>query len=104
MRSGLGGCAKRVGIRKYLTSQWNSEFLSSKGGKKMTIELQVDRHPSGNLTLKQRVKGEAMWADILKPSGVWANSDHTEFYRVTARYIAELSNQGHTLSYRDPSY
>lgn len=99
-----GNVLKKAGVRKYLTSQWNSDFLSPEDDEAMNIELQVDRHPSGNLTLKQRVAGEAMWVDVLEPSGVWANSDHAEFYRVTARYIYELSAQGHKLNYRDPSY
>ncbi|HEN8735877.1 TPA: hypothetical protein U8207_004325 [Pseudomonas putida] len=70
----------------------------------MNIELQVDRHPGGNLTLKQREKGTAMWADIREPSGVWATGDQATFYRVTARYIAELLDQGHTVKYRDSDY
>ncbi|WP_052719956.1 hypothetical protein [Pseudomonas ogarae] len=99
-----GEVLKKTGVRKYLTPQWNSEFLSPEDGEHMNLELQVDWHPSGNLTLKQRVAGEAMWTDIREPSGVWANSDHAEFYRVTARYIYELSTQGHKLNYRDSSY
>lgn len=99
-----GDVLKKSGVRKYLTSQWNSEFLSPEGGTKMNLELQVDRHPGGRLTLKQREKGEAIWKDITEPKGVWANDDHATFYRVTARYIGELSAQGHMVNYRDPSY
>lgn len=99
-----GDVLKKAGVRKYLTFQWDCEFLSPEGGKKMNYELQVDPSANGRLTLKRREKGETMWTDILVPAGVLANDDHAVFYRVTARFIAELLDQGHTVKYRDANY
>jgi hypothetical protein len=99
-----GDVLKKAGVRKYLIPKWDDEFLSPEGGQKMDLELQVDRSANGRLTLKRRDVGTAMWTDITVPTGVWANDDHAVFYRVTARYLAELMDQGHKVKYRDANY
>lgn len=68
----VGQRAQKGWCQKVFDVSMEQRFLSPEDGESMDIELQVDRHPSGNLTLKQRVADEAMWVDILEPSGVWA--------------------------------
>lgn len=47
----------------------------------------------------ERKKGH-IWADVLKPEGVFANSDQAQFYRVTANYIAALSQDGYQVHFQ----
>lgn len=66
----------------------------------MIIELKVSLHPGGNRTLVERKAGH-VWADVLEPKGVWANNDQAQFYRVTANYIATLSQEGYQVQFQD---
>ena len=62
------------------------ENLMSKG-----IEIQVDSHPSGRLTLKEKVSGTQGWMDV---DGLIGNLDHEDFYRKVARRLAEHAAAG----------
>lgn len=68
----------------------------------MNIELKVSLHPGGNRTLMERREGR-VWADVKEPKGVFANNDEAQFYRVTANYIAALSQDGHQIQFQDSS-
>lgn len=66
----------------------------------MIVELKVSLHPSGNRTLMER-KPNSQWADVLEPEGVLASSNTAHFYRVTAKFIAKLSNEGFRVQLQD---
>ncbi|MBF0097491.1 MAG: hypothetical protein HQM04_17805 [Magnetococcales bacterium] len=67
-----------------------------------TIELKVDYHPCGSRTLKTRSNGQGPWVDLSHDSKLQANKDKCLFYRLVAKYLAELSGQGIIVSqYRD---
>lgn len=66
----------------------------------MNIELKVSLHLGGRLTLMERKDGHG-WSDVLEPEGVFANSDQTQFYRVTANFIAALSQDGYHVQFED---
>jgi hypothetical protein len=66
----------------------------------MNIELKVSLNPEGNRTLMERKEGHG-WADVLKPKGMWVNNDQAQFYRVTANYIAALSQEGYRVQFQD---
>lgn len=63
---------------------------------KIEYQLQVDHHPSGNLTLKQREVGQSMWSDV-RSNGLFANSDRANFYKAVANYVVTLSSSGHKI-------
>ncbi|CRN66541.1 hypothetical protein PAERUG_P40_Scotland_4_VIM_2_09_12_04092 [Pseudomonas aeruginosa] len=67
----------------------------------MKIDLQVDYHPSGNRTLKQRNEGQTMWVDLQEPKGLLANPDMGVFYRQVAKHLGDLVAMGHEVSYCD---
>ena len=58
---------------------------------KRHIELQVDWHPSGNLTLKERAVGEMFWTDV---KGLLGKRDAASFYRSVALRLADYASQG----------
>ena len=65
------------------------------------IEMQVDHHPSGRLTLKERNVGEAMWSDV-KAQSLWGNLDAASFYQQVARQLANHAQAGVIVaSYKD---
>jgi len=65
------------------------------------IDVQIDHHPSGNLTLKERNIGEVMWSDV-KTQGLWANSDAASFYQHVAGRLASHAQAGIIVSsYKD---
>lgn len=67
----------------------------------LKIEVQVDSHPTGNLTLKERQQGEAMWVDISE-EGLFANDDPASFYKKVAQRLAAHSQKGvQIISYTD---
>ncbi|NOU01915.1 MAG: hypothetical protein HOO95_10140 [Gallionella sp.] len=64
------------------------------------IEVQVDYHPSGRLTLKERNVGET-WADV-KAQGLFGNSDPASFYQQVAKRLAKHAQTNVTVSsYKD---
>lgn len=60
------------------------------------IEMQVDQHSSGNLTLKERNVGDRMWTDV-KGKPLFVNLDAVSFYRAVARRLANYSRRGITV-------
>ncbi len=48
------------------------------------IEIQVDSHPSGRLTLKGKVSGTQGWEDA-HADGLIGNLNHEDFYRRVAK-------------------
>ena len=65
------------------------------------IDVQIDHHPSGNLTLKERNVGEVMWGDV-KAQGLWTNSDAASFYQQVAGRLASHAQAGIIVSsYKD---
>jgi hypothetical protein len=64
------------------------------------IEVSVDHHPSGRLTLKERITGES-WSDVTD-QGLLANLDHVAFYRQVARRLADHARKdARVVSYKD---
>lgn len=57
------------------------------------IEMQVDYHPSGRYTLKERSPGTVMWIDV-NELGLYGNTDQVSFYREVAKRMASHSGQG----------
>jgi len=64
---------------------------------KTLIDVQVDHHPSGNLTLKERKHGEFMWSQISEHA-LLANSDSASFYQAVAKRLAKHSHSGTIVS------
>ena len=65
------------------------------------IEVQIDYHQSGRLTLKERNVGETTWADV-KAQGLFGNSDAASFYQQVARRLANHAQTNVTVSsYKD---
>jgi len=65
------------------------------------IDVQVDHHPSGNLTLKERNVGQATWSDV-KGEHLVANSDAAQFYQQVAKRLASHAKNGVIVaSYKD---
>ena len=54
------------------------------------IEIQVDSHPSGRLTLKEKASGTQGWEDA-HAEGLIGNPNHEDFYRRVARRLAEYA-------------
>lgn len=67
----------------------------------MKTELKVDWHPSGNRTLKERSEGARMWSDCLKPPGLLANSDPSDFYSRVQQYIDQLLDKNVDVLFTD---
>lgn len=67
----------------------------------MQIELKVDSHPSGRLTLKSRDHRSESFSDYPAESPLFGNENPAKFYRAVAREIADLSKQGHEVQYED---
>lgn len=66
------------------------------------IEMQVDHHPSGRFTLKERKPGEVMWKDVKEVSPLFENTDPASFYRAVAQRMASYSADDIKItSYRD---
>jgi hypothetical protein len=59
----------------------------------MQVDLQIDHHPSGNRTLKQRDVGQTMWSDLR--DDLLANSNEATFYHAVVRHIGHLLEAGH---------
>lgn len=59
----------------------------------MHVELQIDHHPTGNRTLKQREAGQIMWSDLEKD--LLANPNEASFYRAVVAHIQHLLTEGH---------
>lgn len=57
------------------------------------IELQVDWHPSGNFTLKERNIGDLLWTDV-SGKDFFCNSDEGSFYRAVARRLTDYASKG----------
>lgn len=68
---------------------------------KFKIELTVDFHPSGNRTLKFKGRLHPLPIDFGGP--LLINNDQSSFYRAVAQKIADLSQQGLTVTYNDSS-
>ncbi|MHB0873760.1 MAG: hypothetical protein ACYC2J_11370 [Acidithiobacillus ferrooxidans] len=65
------------------------------------IEVRVDSHPSGRLTLKERNIGELMWSDVAD-QGLLGNLNHVSFYRQVARRLANHAQKGiQVVNYND---
>jgi hypothetical protein len=65
------------------------------------IEMQVDHHPGGNLTLKERHVRNGMWSDI-QVQGLWCNSDAASFYQAVASRLADYAQLGvKVVGYKD---
>lgn len=82
-----GGPNHRVSHKK-----WLEAFVMSR----IEYQLQIDHHPSGNLTLKWRKVGRQMWSD-LRSEGLFANPDPASFYKAVANYVVLLSSNGHKI-------
>lgn len=67
----------------------------------MIFEVKAYCHVGGNRTLQQREPGEPLWTDLKDPHALSVNDDEASFFRATARHIAKLSAQGHTVHYTD---
>ena len=69
------------------------------------IDVQIDYHSSGNLTLKERNVGEVMWSDVKEKDGLFISSDRASFYqRVAARLANHAQNGVIVTSYKDAIY
>lgn len=59
------------------------------------VELVVDWHPSGNITLKERSEGTGMYRDI------FTNRDKSKFYRAVAKELGDRRRLRQTVIYKD---
>ena len=65
------------------------------------FDLQIDYHPSGRRTLKERPIG-GTWQDA--PGALFANTDSSAFYQAVCARVSELLSQGkQVVSLRDTS-
>ena len=63
--------------------------------------MQVDYHPSGRLTLKERNVGETIWTDVTAEL-LHGNSDAASFYQQVASRLANHAQTNVTVSsYKD---
>lgn len=76
---------------------------STQRAKVMDVELQVDSHPSGNRTLKERNAGERVWRDCRTPSGLFVNPDPQDFYARVQQYIDGLLANNVAVKFTDTS-
>jgi hypothetical protein len=65
---------------------------------KKSIDVQIDYHQSGRLTLKEKQQGENKWVDV-KESGLLANSNAASFYQKVASRLATYAQSG-IINYR----
>ena len=65
---------------------------------KKKISMEVDFHPSGNRTLKERIGAKGLFKDCAGP--LFANSDAAEFYRAVAKRIAKRAKE-YEVAYSD---
>ena len=63
------------------------------------IDLNVSRHPSGNLTLTRKNEGDRLPHDCDGP--LRGNPDAATFYRAVAQQLNELHREGHDFNYTD---
>ena len=69
--------------------------------KSKSIEIQIEDHPSGNRTMKERAPGDSTWVDVREP-GLLANSDAASFYQLVAYRLAKHAREGtEIVSYKD---
>lgn len=64
------------------------------------ITIQVDFHPSGNRTLKERIGSKGLFKDCKAP--LLTNSNAAEFYRAVAKRIAKRAKD-YDVAYEDDS-
>ena len=57
------------------------------------IEMHVDCHSSGRLTLKERAPSETMWNDITEEK-LFGNNDAVSFYRAVSKRMADYAAKG----------
>ena len=67
---------------------------------KKKITMQVDWHPSGNRTLKERIGSAGLFKDCT--GSLRTNSNAAEFYRAVAKRIASRAKQ-YEITYEDDS-
>lgn len=67
----------------------------------MQIELKVDGHPSGRMTLKRRNQNDMGFQDYPPGGPLFGNDDAGKFYRAVAQELANLTSQGHDVQYHD---
>lgn len=82
-----------------LAPQEKQALVSSYLGLPRRIELVVDRHPSGRLTLKEREEGHGMYRDL--SGAMFANNDGAEFYRAVAHEIGTRLANGQHVTFKD---
>lgn len=66
----------------------------------MNVQLQVDWHPSGRRTLKERSDGARMWSDCRSP-GLFGNLEPQPFYLHVQQYIDTLLAKGAVVEFTD---
>ena len=64
------------------------------------ITVQVDWHPSGNRTLKERIGPTGLFKDCKGP--LFTNSNAAEFYRAVAKRTATRAKE-YEVTYKDDS-
>ena len=65
----------------------------------MQIELKVDQHPSGRLTLTERTQLDMVPKDCDGP--LFGNADAGAFYKAVATKLHMLHKAGHDVTYED---
>lgn len=65
----------------------------------MRIDLVVNQHPSGRLTLTEQTLADRLPRDCA--GDLFGNADPGSFYRATAQRIAELQGPGVEVTYKD---
>ena len=63
------------------------------------VELVVDRHPSGNRTLKERSASTRMYRDL--EGDLFSNRNEASFYRAVAKELGDRMQRGQTVFYKD---
>ncbi|PKG37083.1 hypothetical protein [Psychromonas sp. Urea-02u-13] len=96
-----GWTLKSLGIRWSLSERQMSRLTETKEKRYMDaihglpsrVELKVNKHPSGRLTLMIKEPESKIFSDCKEP-GLFANLDETEFNRCLSIFHYELENKG----------
>ena len=96
-----GWTLKSLGVRwclserqmSRLTSTQEVRYMDAINGLPKRIELKINKHPSGRLTLMEKKPKGKIFSDC-KDNGLFGNLNEEEFYKYVSLYISTLEKKG----------
>lgn len=72
-------------------------YMDATNGLPERVELKINKHPSGRLTLMKKMPKEKIFSDC-RDKGLFGNNDDIEFNRLLSIFKYELESQGYEVA------